>query len=68
MAAEPTKSKNYAPVRSVRVDNATWEMAAKRAEKDGLTMSTVMLRFIEGYATGHLAAPRMEMVYSSPEE
>lgn len=61
--ADTTK---YAPVRSVRVDDQMWTKARKRAKKDGMTMSEVISRFVEGYATGNVDAPRMQMVYSAP--
>lgn len=54
------------PVRSVRVDNATWDKAVRRANFEGTTMSAVLLLFTEGYADGLVNPPRIQKVYSQP--
>ena len=54
----------YAPARSVRIHDDVWSSARERAKDDGITISEVINRFVEGYAEGHLAAPQMRMVYS----
>lgn len=58
------RGEKYAPVRSVRVGEPTWKKASKRAEREGLTMSEVIFRFVQGYADGDIAAPQMQMVYT----
>lgn len=55
----------YAPARSVRIDDDLWSRARERAKSDGITISEVINRFVEGYAEGHLDVPQMRMVYSS---
>lgn len=52
------------PVRSVRVDDATWNRAVRRASFEGLTISDVALRFIRGYADGQIDAPVSQLVFA----
>jgi len=54
------------PVRSVRVSDAVWEAARRRASLDGVTMSHVMLTFVEGYAKGLVDLPRVTIQYAPP--
>ena len=54
----------YSPVRSVRVDDELWHRAQIRAAADGVTMSRVLLRFVQGYADGRVDLPRTELVFS----
>lgn len=53
------------PSRSVRVDDTTWNKAVSRANYEGVTMSEVLLRFVQGYAAGLLNLPRVQVVYST---
>jgi hypothetical protein len=52
------------PVRSVRVDNPTWDKAVRRARSEGTTMSAVLLLFTKGYASGLINAPRTQLVFT----
>lgn len=52
------------PVRSVRVDDPTWEKATRRAAFEGVTMSEVLALFIKGYGDGLINAPRTQVVYA----
>lgn len=51
--------------RSVRINNETWGKALRRAAKDGLTMSEVINRFVEGYANGDTDVPSRELVWNT---
>lgn len=64
-APAPTQrdDSKYAPARSVRIDDDVWSRARARAKSDGITISEVINRFVEGYAEGHINAPQMRMVY-----
>lgn len=55
------------PVRSVRVSDAVWETARRRATYEGVTMSHVMLTFVEGYAKGLVDLPRVTVQYAQPQ-
>jgi hypothetical protein len=63
-----SRASKYPPVRSVRVDEALWARAKRRAKADGVTMSDVMFRFVEGYAKGMLNLPKVQVVYERPVE
>jgi len=54
------------PVRSVRVEEAIWEQATRRARYEGTTMSEVLYLFARGYAEGLVNAPRRQIVYPAP--
>lgn len=54
------------PARSVRVDDPTWDKAVRRAVFEGTTISTVVQRFVKGYAEGLINAPRMQLVCAAP--
>lgn len=56
------------PVRSVRVSEAVWDAARRRATYEGVTMSHVMLTFVEGYARGLVDMPRVTVQYSPPKQ
>lgn len=51
------------PVRTVRVDKPTWEKATRRAKLEGMTMSAVLLAFVEGYGQGKINLPLVQLVY-----
>jgi hypothetical protein len=53
------------PVRSVRIEGPIWARAVARAEAEGLTISEVIKRFVEGYGDRHLNAPRSVMAYAA---
>lgn len=57
---------NRAPVRSVRVSDEVWEAAKRRAAYEGVTMSTVLVEFAEGYAKGLVDRPKVTVTYSPP--
>lgn len=49
----PSKGKRRgAPIRAVRISDATWEAATARAERDGTSVSAVARDFITAYASG----------------
>jgi hypothetical protein len=51
------------PVRSVRVSDAIWEKAKRRASYEGVNMSHVIHAIIEGYAEGLVNLPRVQVTY-----
>ena len=59
------RSNPYPPVRSVRVEDQLWARAQKRAKSEGLTMSEVLHRFTEGYASGRINAPQVLTVFTN---
>lgn len=61
----PNGSKQV-PVRSVRVPEDIWEAAKRRATYEGVTMSTVMYEFVEGYAKGLVDLPKVTITYTPP--
>lgn len=61
-----TARKGNSPVRTTRIGDDIWEAAKVRASKDGVSMSQMMLRLVEGYSKGKIALPRVEMVYDQP--
>lgn len=64
-ATSKPRGGKYAPTHSVRVEDEIWEAASERAAREGYTMSNVLHMFIEGYATGKIAAPRVQLVYKA---
>lgn len=54
------------PVRSIRVSDEVWDAANRRAHYEGVTISTVVIEIIQGYASGMLDLPRVQAVYSQP--
>lgn len=52
------------PVRSVRISNEVWEAARRRATYDGVTMSHVLVTFMEGYSQGLLDLPRISVNFA----
>ena len=60
---KPAGSKSD-PVRSVRMSDAIWESARRRATYDGVTMSHVLVTFMEGYALGLIDLPRISVNFS----
>lgn len=56
------------PVRTVRVDDETWEAAKVRAEQEDVTVSYVVVSLIEGYGLGLIDLPKVEVVYTQPRE
>jgi hypothetical protein len=58
----------YDPVRSVRVSDATWEAARRRALYEGVTMSHVLLTILEGYSKGLIDLPRVTVSYRPPKD
>lgn len=59
-----SSTQKYAPTRTIRIDDDTWDRAKTRAAEDGLTISSVMARFVTGYAEGKVSAPQTRIVYS----
>lgn len=59
-------TKTMKPVRTTRIPDDVWDVARARAEKDGVSMSQMMQRLVEGYARGKIALPRVELVYDKP--
>lgn len=53
------------PVRSVRVSDALWEKARRRADMDGVTMSHVLHTIIAGYAEGYVDLPKVRVTYTA---
>lgn len=43
----------HTPIRSVRVPESIWRAAKDRAEREGTTVSAVIVRLLERYAGGH---------------
>jgi hypothetical protein len=66
-SANGTKAKEI-PVRSVRVEDALWERARRRATYEGVTMSQVLYEFTKGYADGLLNRPQVQLVYTPPRD
>lgn len=66
MARVKKPNQKYSRVRSVRVEDDIWEKAQRRAEFDGVAMTHVVGMLIEGYATGQLKLPKVQLVYSTP--
>lgn len=56
------------PVRSVRISDDLWIPARRRAEKEGVTMSHVLVAIVEGYANKALDLPRVQIHYGPPPE
>ena len=56
----------YDPVRSVRISDEVWNAAKRRAVAEGLTMSQVIVRLVDGFAQGLIPMPRMVYEDSSP--
>lgn len=42
----------HTPIRSVRVPESIWQAAKDRAEREGTTVSAVIVRLLERYARG----------------
>lgn len=57
----------YAPTRSVRVEDAVWEAAKRRARSEGKTMSEIVVLLVDGYSRGMIDPPRVQLVYSKSE-
>ena len=57
----------YDPIRSVRIGDEVWETARRRANFEGVNMSTVLQRLTEGYARSMINLPRLELVYTKPQ-
>lgn len=58
--AKPTDRKSP---RSVRVGDKAWELARKRAKKEGTTVSNAVSELVEGYAKGEYVLPQTVKVY-----
>lgn len=56
-------NQKYAPTRTIRVNDETWERAKSRAESEGLTISQVLTRFVTGYGERKIEVPKMQIVY-----
>lgn len=54
------------PVRSVRISDATWNKARRRADYEKVTMSHVLLTLVEGYAEGYMDLPKIQVTYARP--
>jgi len=54
------------PVRSVRISDDLWIPARRRAEREGVTMSHVLVSIVEGYANKALDLPRVQVHYGPP--
>jgi hypothetical protein len=52
------------PVRSVRISDELWEAARRRATYDGVTMSHVLVTFVEGYSKGLIDMPRISVSFA----
>lgn len=59
--------KKYAPTRSVRIEDAVWDSAKRRARAEGKNMSEVVVLLVDGYARGMIDPPRVQLVYSKSE-
>lgn len=49
--------------RSVRTSVPLWEAAKRKAAKEGLTINAAINEFLEGYATGKIALPKVVKIY-----
>jgi hypothetical protein len=49
---------------SLNVLNNIWDVAAARAEKDGVNMHSVMAGLVQDFAAGELTLPKVQRVYS----
>lgn len=45
------------PHRTIRVDKPTWNAAAERAKREGLTLSQVIRHYLHEYAEGDQGEP-----------
>lgn len=55
------------PVRSVRISDDLWIPARRRAEREGVTMSHVLVSIVEGYANKAIDLPRVQVHYGPVE-
>jgi hypothetical protein len=53
------------PVRSVRISDEVWAGVRTRAQREGVTMSYVLLSIAEGYAAGEVDLPQVVRSYRS---
>lgn len=56
-------TKNHTPARSVRVSDDLWVKAKNRAEREGTTVSRATGLLIEGYATGKISLPKVNLEF-----
>ena len=66
MARVKRPDQRYSRVRSIRVEDEIWEKAQRRAQFEGVAMTHVVGMLIEGYATGQLHLPKVQLVYGAP--
>lgn len=55
-------------MRSVRISDDLWIPARRRAEREGVTMSHVLVSIVEGYANKALDLPRVLVHYGPAPE
>ena len=63
-----TQKGQYAPSRSVRIDDDVWEHAKIRAAKDGLKLSGAIQLLVEGYARGIVPLPKVRLAPAQDTE
>jgi hypothetical protein len=51
------------PVRSVRISDEAWAAARNRANREGVTISHVLSTIIDGYGSGQLDLPKVNVDY-----
>lgn len=63
-----TSNPDRPTTRSFRVSERAWELAKKRAAREGTTMSAACGDLVEGYARGHYTLPEKQIVRTFPED
>jgi len=53
------------PVRSVRISDEVWAAARNRAQREGVTISHVLVSIVEGYASGRMDLPHVSVSYGA---
>lgn len=64
MAPRRPNRQLYAPPRSIRVSDEVWDKTKRRARYEGTTPSYVVNMFLEGYASGLIDLPKVQVTYS----
>lgn len=63
MSDKDTTISNRTPTRTVRVDDAVWQKAKVKADREGKNISEAVRLLLQGYTEGKIKLPKVTLTY-----
>lgn len=63
MSDKDTTISNRTPTRTVRVEDAVWQKAKVKADREGKNISEAVRLLLQGYTEGKIKLPKVTLTY-----